>query len=174
MVEHNETLCCTPTGCEVFTRQVRALGHRVQSVSKMEEVFDGAMREAGTCKEHGLDFPVRIPRTMPFTDGSKDTKPYYTSEEKARASRSTARKSKQKAPISRHRSELENELGELYDVHRWFAAQHNYLVEIDKGSCTPNPPPTLVWKSEPRRSMIQRGRAGVDIHGDFCHNKRQG
>ncbi|KAH4075939.1 hypothetical protein HBI73_197900 [Parastagonospora nodorum] len=66
-----------------------------QSVSKMEEAFDGAMREAGICKEHGLDFPVRIPRTMPFTNGSKDTKPYYSAEGKARASRSILASSSQ-------------------------------------------------------------------------------
>jgi hypothetical protein len=77
---------------------------------------------------------------MSFKDGSKDTKPYYNAGRKPQAHKNTDRELKEKAPISRRRSELENELGELYEVHRWFAAYHNHLVEFDMGFGTPNPP----------------------------------
>jgi len=60
-----------------------------QSTPKKEEAFNRAMRDAGICKEHGLDFPVRIPRTMPFIDRSKDTKPYYNAGRKPRAHKNT-------------------------------------------------------------------------------------
>jgi hypothetical protein len=70
-------------------------------------------------------------RTMPFTSG-KNPEPYYNKDRKVRGSRSIQRRSKDKAPLSRHRDGLENEMGELYDVYRWFAAYHDHVVEVDQ------------------------------------------
>jgi hypothetical protein len=94
--------------------------------------MENAIKSAGICCAHGLDFPIRIVRTMPFTS-DKNPDLYYSKDGKVRGARSTQRRLKDKAPLSCHRDDLENEMGELYDVYRWFAAYHDHIVEVDQG-----------------------------------------